>query len=95
MLWFQEYAAEHETKAMSSLFQLVCQLYQVMFVTLTVKAKRLPPHQDVGIKLLLLYLTLLPGGEAGGLHRRSGQAGQELLLNTTTATPPRLPPAQR
>lgn len=40
VLWFQEYTAEHETKAMSSLFQLVCQLYQVMFVTLTMKAKR-------------------------------------------------------
>lgn len=40
VLWFQEYSAEHETKAMSSLFQLVCQLYQVMFVTLTVKARR-------------------------------------------------------
>lgn len=96
VLWFQEYTAEHETKAMSSLFQLVCHLYQVKFLTLTVKADaRLPRHQDVGINLLLLHPTLFSGGEAGGLHRRSGQAGQELLLNTTEATPPPLLPAPR
>lgn len=53
-----------------------------------------PTSLESGVNLLLLCLTLSSGGEAGGLHRRSGQAEQELLLNTTKATPPRLLPAR-
>lgn len=67
---------------MSSLFQLVCQLYQVMFVTVTVKVNklRLSRHHNLGINLPLSRLTLFSGGEASDLHRRSGQPEQERLL---------------
>lgn len=70
---------------MSSLFQLVCQLYQVMSATVTVKVNKLRRslgrrRQNLGINLLLSCLTLFSGGEASDLHRRSGQTGQERLL---------------
>lgn len=68
-------------KAMSSLLLLVCHLYKVRVVTGPARVNtRTPGSEDSAL------LTLFSGGEAGGVHRCSGQTEQKLLLNTAKAT---------